>query len=149
MRILTLGLVLSTRLLYHKLVCRPVGLTEDCDKWRSTDDVCLLTTNQSALCMMSWLPERTLLKWRNDLVRSGRPAACVCVCADIVHHHQCSGFFLFGLDLELFAKIRNNLVSTQSLKLFLLITHDLNKIKNFPNTFLQALLSRKRVQNFS
>ena len=54
-------------------------------------------------------------------------------------------FFLFGLDLELFAKIQNNLVSTQSLKLFSLVAQDLRKIKNIPNTFLQALLSRKHV----
>ena len=61
----------------------------------------------------------------------------------------CLEFFLLDLDLELFAKIQNNLVSTQSLKLFSLITQDLSKIKNIPNKFLQALLSRKRVQNFS
>ena len=56
-----------------------------------------------------------------------------------------SGFFLFGLDSELFPKIQNNLVSTQSLKQFSLITQDLSKIKNIPNNFLQALLSRKNL----
>ena len=34
------------------------------------------------------------------------------------------GIFLVDSDLELFTKIQNNLVSTQSLKLFLLITQD-------------------------
>ena len=43
-----------------------------------------------------------------------------------------SGFFSFGLDLELFANIQNNLVSTQSLRLFSLITQDLSKIKKYP-----------------
>ena len=38
----------------------------------------------------------------------------------------------FGLDLELFANIQNNLVSTQSLRLFSLITQDLSKIKRYP-----------------
>ena len=49
--------------------------------------------------------------------------------------------FLFGLDLELFEKIQNNLVSTQSLKLFSLIS----KIKIIPGTFSQAFLSRTSV----
>ena len=49
--------------------------------------------------------------------------------------------FLFGLDLELFEKIQNNLVSTQSLKLFSLIS----KIKIIPKTYSQAFLSRTRV----
>ena len=38
-------------------------------------------------------------------------------------------FFLFYLDLELFAKIRKYLVSTHSPLTLLLITQDLNKIK--------------------
>ena len=41
----------------------------------------------------------------------------------------CSGFFLFYLDLELFAKIKKDLVPTHSQKPFLLMTQDLNKIK--------------------
>ena len=57
--------------------------------------------------------------------------------------------FLFCLDLELFAKIKKDLVSTHSLKSFLLITQDLNKMKNIPNTFLQGFLSIKYVKNFS
>ena len=55
----------------------------------------------------------------------------------------CSGFILFCLDLELFAKIKKDLVSTHSLKPFLLITQDLNKIKTIPNSLLKALLSKK------
>ena len=41
---------------------------------------------------------------------------------------ECLGF-CFILDLELFPKIKIDLVSTNSLKPFLLITQDLNKIK--------------------
>ena len=41
----------------------------------------------------------------------------------------CSELFLFCLDLELFAKIKKDLVSTHSFFRFLLITQDLNKIK--------------------
>ena len=40
----------------------------------------------------------------------------------------CVGLFLFYLDLELFAKILKNLVSTHSLFTLLLIIQDLNKI---------------------
>ena len=40
----------------------------------------------------------------------------------------CSGLFLFRLDLELFAKIKNNVVATHSQKPGLSITQDLNKI---------------------
>ena len=59
------------------------------------------------------------------------------------------GIFLFYLDLELFAKIKKDLVSTHSFFILLLITQDLNKIKKIPHTLLWTLLSRKRVQNFS
>ena len=38
--------------------------------------------------------------------------------------------FLFCLDLELFAKIKNDLVSTYPFFKFLLITQDLNKTKS-------------------
>ena len=44
----------------------------------------------------------------------------------------CVGFFLFCLDLELFAKIKIDLVSTHSFFKFLLITQDLKKIKKNP-----------------
>ena len=40
-----------------------------------------------------------------------------------------SGFCLFCLDLELFAKIENDLVFTHSQKPVFLITQDLNEIK--------------------
>ena len=61
----------------------------------------------------------------------------------------CVGLFLFCLDLELFAKIIKDLVSTHSFLTLLLINQDLNKMKKIPHTFLQTFLSRKRVQNFS
>ena len=44
------------------------------------------------------------------------------------------GFFLFCLDLELFAKIENDLVSTHSFFTLLLIAQDLKKIKKIPHT---------------
>ena len=56
------------------------------------------------------------------------------------------GVFLFYLDLELFAKIKKDLVSTHSFFTLLLIIQDLNKTKKTPHTLLQTLLSRKRVQ---
>ena len=46
------------------------------------------------------------------------------------------GFFLFYLDLELFAKIKKGLVSTHSFFTLLLVTQDLNKIKNIPHLFV-------------
>ena len=46
------------------------------------------------------------------------------------------GIFLFCLDLELFAKIKKDLVSTHSFFTLLLITQDLNKIKKIPHTLL-------------
>ena len=60
---------------------------------------------------------------------------------------ECVGFFLFYLDLELFAKIKKDLVSAHSFFTHLLITQDVNEIKKIPHTLLQTLLSRKRVQN--
>ena len=53
---------------------------------------------------------------------------------------ECSVYFLFCLDLELFAKSKKDLVSTHSFFTFLLIHN---------NTPLKTLLSRKRVQNVS
>ena len=44
--------------------------------------------------------------------------------------------FLFYLDLELLAKIKKDLVSTNSFFTLLLITQDLNKIKKIPHTLL-------------
>ena len=40
---------------------------------------------------------------------------------------ECVGFFLFCLDLELFAKIKKDLVSKNSFFTLLLISQDLNK----------------------
>ena len=45
-------------------------------------------------------------------------------------------FFLFYLDLELFAKIKKDLVFTHSFFTLLLITQDLNKIKKIAHTLL-------------
>ena len=45
------------------------------------------------------------------------------------------GFILFYLDLELFAKIKLDLVSTRSFFTLLLITQDLNKIKKSHTPF--------------
>ena len=45
-------------------------------------------------------------------------------------------FFKFYLDLELFAKIKKDLVSSYLFFTFLLITQDLNKIKKIPHTLL-------------
>ena len=59
----------------------------------------------------------------------------------------CSAFFLFSLDLELFAKIKKEHdVHTLT---GLSITQDLNKIKKNPSRILEALVNGKRVQNFS
>ena len=46
------------------------------------------------------------------------------------------GIFLFYLDLELFAKIKNDLVSTYPIFTFVLITQDLSKIKEIPHILL-------------
>ena len=47
------------------------------------------------------------------------------------------GFFLFYLDLELFAKTKKDLVSTHSFFTLLLINQDLDKIKKNPaHTFV-------------
>ena len=48
----------------------------------------------------------------------------------------CTGVwvFLFCLDLELFAKIKKDLISTHSLKPDLSITQDFNKMKKIPKT---------------
>ena len=54
-----------------------------------------------------------------------------------VYKRVCEIFSLFYLDLELFAKIKNDLVSTHSFVTLLLITQDLNKIKkNSPYPFV-------------
>ena len=55
----------------------------------------------------------------------------------------------FCLDLEFFAKIKKELVSTHSVFWLLLITQHLNKIRKITYNLLSTLLSRKRVLNFS
>ena len=52
----------------------------------------------------------------------------------IVYKRVCGTFFY--LDLELFAKIKKDVVFTHSLFTLLLITQDLNKIKKIPHTLL-------------
>ena len=49
---------------------------------------------------------------------------------------ECMGFFLLYLDLELFAKIEKDLVSTHLFFTLLLITQGLNKIKKTLNPVL-------------
>ena len=49
------------------------------------------------------------------------------------------GFFLFYLDLELFAKIKKELVSAHSLFTFLLKTQDLKKKKNPEHAFIDII----------
>ena len=68
---------------------------------------------------------------------------------NIVYEKLCGNFFLFYLDLELFAKIKKDLVSIHSFFTLLFITQDLNKMKKIPHSFLWTLLSKKRVQSFS
>ena len=51
-----------------------------------------------------------------------------------------AGFFSSYLDLELFAKIKKDLVSTHSLFTLLLTTQDLNKIKENPTHPFYTLL---------
>ena len=48
----------------------------------------------------------------------------------------CVKFFSFYLDLELFPKIKKDLVPTHPFFTLLLITQDLNKIKKSPHTLL-------------
>ena len=62
---------------------------------------------------------------------------------------RCLGCFSFCLDLEFFAKMKKDLVSTHSQKPGLSITQDLNKMKKIPNTVFKILVSKKRVQNSS
>ena len=52
-----------------------------------------------------------------------------------VYKRAC-GIFLFSLDLEVFAKIKKDLVSTHSFFTVLLITQDLNEIKKIPKILL-------------
>ena len=57
----------------------------------------------------------------------------------------CSGFFLFYLELEAFAKFKEDLVSTHLQKPGLSITQDLNKMKKIPNTILDTFVSLNSV----
>ena len=60
----------------------------------------------------------------------------------------CAGFFLFCLDLELFAKIKKDLVSTNSILILLLITQDLNKIKKYPEHPFVDIINYKTCTKF-
>ena len=64
-----------------------------------------------------------------------------------VYKRVCGIFFI--IFLELFARIKKDLVSIHLFFTLSLITPDLSKIKKIPQTLLQTLLSRKRVQNVS
>ena len=55
---------------------------------------------------------------------------------------ECVGFFLFYLDLELFAKINKDLGSKHSFSTLLLINQELNKIKKIPGTLWYILLQK-------
>ena len=57
------------------------------------------------------------------------------------------GFFLFYLDLELFAKTKKDLVSTHSFFTLLLINQDLDKIKKNPaHTFVDITKQKTRAK---
>ena len=60
----------------------------------------------------------------------------------------CVGFFLFYLDLELFAKIKKDLVSTLSFFTILLISQDLNKIKKNPIHPFVDIITEKTCAKF-
>ena len=58
------------------------------------------------------------------------------------------GFFLFCLHLELFAKIKKDLVSTHSCFTLLLITQDLNKILKNPAHPFEDITKQKTCAKF-
>ena len=58
------------------------------------------------------------------------------------------GFFKFYLDLELFERIRKDLVSTSSYFTLLLITQDLNKIKENPTHSAVDITKKKTCAKF-
>ena len=58
------------------------------------------------------------------------------------------GIFLFCVDLELFVKLKKDLVSTHSLFTLLLITQDLNKIKNSLTPFFVDNTRKKTCAKF-
>ena len=66
-----------------------------------------------------------------------------------VYKKVCGIFLNFVQILSYLQKNKKDLVSIHSCFTFLLITQDLNKIKQIPNTLSQTLLSRKHAQNFS
>ena len=61
---------------------------------------------------------------------------------------ECAGFFSFCLDLELFAKIKKDLISTHSFFTFSLITQDLNKIKKTPEHHFLDITKKKIFAKF-
>ena len=58
----------------------------------------------------------------------------------------CVGFSLFSSGLELFAKIKEDLVSTHSFFTLLLMTQDLNKIKKITHTLSAKILNSMVVE---
>ena len=65
----------------------------------------------------------------------------------IVYKRVC-GIFLFYLDLELFAKIKKDLVSTYSFFTLSVITQDLNKIKKNPTNPFVDITKQKTCAKF-
>ena len=57
-------------------------------------------------------------------------------------------FFLFYLGLELFTKIKKDLVSTHSFFTLLLITQNLNKLKKIPRTIFIDITKYKTCAKF-
>ena len=99
--------------------------------YRNLDKALLFSRNQ-VFCLKNW-----------KLWRDPTPMKFNIFCWKFAHISYlpmstkwCLWSFLFCLDFELFAKIKKDLVSTQSFFTFLLIIQDLNKIKKIPNTLL-------------
>ena len=61
---------------------------------------------------------------------------------------ECVGYFSFCSKLELFAKMKKYLVSTNSQKSRLSITQDLNKMKKIPHTHLVDIHKTKACATF-
>ena len=60
----------------------------------------------------------------------------------------CEGFFKFYLDLELFAKIKKDMVSTHSCFTLLLITQDLSIVRGNPTRPFVSIAKYKACAKF-
>ena len=119
-------------------------LTNQCQIPYKTLDKALLFLRNQVFCLKNWKLWRTTTTLEFNFF-----------CWNFAHLSYlpmstkgCSGFFKFFLDLELVAKIENDLVFTHPQKPVFWITPDL-KGKKIPNTLLKTLISRKCVPNFS